>query len=93
MWVEKCDEVGGLPTKFQSYPLGEASRKIMLNFNLEGNFEIFHIFHLKNHAQLQFTKDFPLIQEVRDFRSEQSESCPNQVSTRARRASKAHQAI
>ena len=65
----------------------------MLNFNLEGNFEIFHIFHLKNHAQLQFTKDFPLIQKVRDFRSEQSESCPNQVSTRARRASQANQAI
>ena len=93
MWVEKCHEVGGLPRKFQSYPLGEASRKIMLNFNLEGKFDIFHIFQLKNHAQLQFTKDFPLIQEVRDFRSEQSESCPNQVSTRARRASKANQAI
>ena len=59
----------------------------MLNFNLEGNFEISHIFHLKNHAQLQFTKDFPLIQKVRDFRSE------NQVSTRARRTSKANQAI
>ena len=27
------DEVGGLPRKFQSYPHGEASRKIMLNFN------------------------------------------------------------
>ena len=64
----------------------------MLNFNLEGNFEILHIFHLKNHAQLQFTKDFPLIQKVRDFRSEQSESSPNQVSTRARRASQANQA-
>ena len=64
----------------------------MLNFNLEGNFEIFHIFHLKNHAQLQFTKDFPLIQKVRDFRSEQSESSPNQVSTRERSAGQANQA-
>ena len=41
LWVEKCDEVGGLPRKFQSYPLGEASRKIMLNFktrSLDGCF-------------------------------------------------------
>ena len=32
MWDSDFDEVGGLPKKFQSYPLGEASRKIMLNF-------------------------------------------------------------
>ena len=35
LWVKKCHEVGGLARKFQSYPLGEASRKIMLNFNLQ----------------------------------------------------------
>jgi len=34
IWDSEFDEVGGLPRKFQSYPLGEASRKIMLNFNL-----------------------------------------------------------
>ena len=33
LWVEKFDEVGGLPRKFQKHPLGEASGKIMLNFN------------------------------------------------------------
>ena len=34
IWVSDSGQVGGLPRKFQSYPLGEASRKIMLNFNL-----------------------------------------------------------
>ena len=33
-WVENVDEVGGLARKFQSYPLGEPSRKIMLNFKI-----------------------------------------------------------
>ena len=28
--IEKCHKFGRLPRKFQSYPLGEASRKIML---------------------------------------------------------------
>ena len=34
IWASDSGQVGGLPRKFQSYPLGEASRKIMLNFNL-----------------------------------------------------------
>ena len=33
IWVSDSGQVGGLPKKFQSYPLGEVSRKIMLNFN------------------------------------------------------------
>ena len=32
IWDSEFDEVGELPRKFQSYPLGEASKKIMLNF-------------------------------------------------------------
>ena len=32
--LKNFDEVGGLPRKFQTYPLGEASRKIMLNFTI-----------------------------------------------------------
>ena len=32
IWVSDSGQVGGLPRKFQSYPLGEAYRKIMLNF-------------------------------------------------------------
>ena len=38
IWDSEFDEVGGFPKKFQSYPLGEAFRKIMLNFNIfQGN--------------------------------------------------------
>ena len=38
IWVSDSGQVGGLPRKFQSYPLGEASRKIMLNFTIfQGN--------------------------------------------------------
>ena len=40
IWVSDSGQVGGLPRKFQSYPLGEAFRKIILNFTiLEGIFE------------------------------------------------------
>ena len=35
IWDSDFDKVGGLPSKFRSYPLGEASRK-MLNFNFPG---------------------------------------------------------
>ena len=31
-WDSEFNKVGGFPRKFQSYPLGEASIKIMLNF-------------------------------------------------------------
>ena len=34
IWASDSGQVGGLPRKYQSYPLGEASRKIMFNFNL-----------------------------------------------------------
>ena len=38
IWDSQFDEVGGYPSKFQSYPFGEASRKIMLNFQIfQGN--------------------------------------------------------
>ena len=38
IWVSDSGQVGGLPRKSQSYPLGEASRKIRLNFNIfQGN--------------------------------------------------------
>ena len=38
IWVSDSGQVGGFPKKFQSYPLGEAFRKIMLNFNIfQGN--------------------------------------------------------
>ena len=40
IWDSEFDEVGGLPKKFQSYPLGEASRKIMLNFNFTKDFPV-----------------------------------------------------
>ena len=33
IWVSDSGQVGGLPKKFQSYPFGEASRKITFNFN------------------------------------------------------------
>ena len=33
IWASDSGQVGGLPRKFQSYPFGEASKKIMLNFN------------------------------------------------------------
>ena len=33
-WVSDSGQIWGLPRKFQSYPLGEASRKIMLNFTI-----------------------------------------------------------
>ena len=38
IWVSDSGQVGGLPRKFQSYPLGEASKKIMLNFNFNRDF-------------------------------------------------------
>ena len=38
IWDSEFDEVGGFPRKFQSYPLGETSRKIMLNFNFPKRF-------------------------------------------------------
>ena len=38
IWVSDSGQVGELSRKFQSYPLGEAFRKIMLNFNIfQGN--------------------------------------------------------
>ena len=40
IWVSDSGQVGGLPRKFQSYPLGEASRKIMLNFNFTKDFPV-----------------------------------------------------
>ena len=36
IWDSEFDEVGELSRKFQSYPLGEGSRKTILNFNLKG---------------------------------------------------------
>ena len=40
IWDSEFDEVGGFPKKFQSYPVGEGSRKIMLNFNLNKDFPV-----------------------------------------------------
>ena len=40
IWDSEFDKVGGFPRKFQSYPLGEASRKIMLNFNFKKDFPV-----------------------------------------------------
>ena len=40
IWDSDFDKVGGFPRKFQTYPLGEASRKIMLNFNFTKDFPV-----------------------------------------------------
>ena len=40
IWDSEFDEVGGFPRKFQSYPVGEASKKIMLNFNFTKDFPV-----------------------------------------------------
>ena len=38
--VSDSGQVGEWSRKFQNYPLGEASRKIMLNFNLNKDFPV-----------------------------------------------------
>ena len=40
IWVSDSGQVGGLPRKFQSYPVGEAFSKITLNFNLNKDFPV-----------------------------------------------------
>ena len=40
IWDSEFDEVGELPRKFQSYPVGEAFSKITLNFNLNKDFPV-----------------------------------------------------
>ena len=40
IWVSDSGQVGGLPRKFQSYPLGKVSKKTMLHFNFTKDFPV-----------------------------------------------------
>ena len=40
IWASDSGQVGEWSRKFRSYPLGEASRKIMLNFNFTKDFPV-----------------------------------------------------